>query len=350
MRPAPRQLLGRGAAALLIALAGLVTALTTSAAANPTLNGWGYAIADDGDPAYSLGTPLFARLRPKAFRFQVPYDAANYADEMDRARRIIFTARFNGVEHITVSFRGGKQNPTARPHPDYYGEMVGRFIDEFDPVVNLWGPANEPNEGVGWLQGAHSGGPELLAEYYLKLRAILESRGWQDQLMSPEFHDRYSGDALYKDGLHAGDTRSAVRHYIDHYVAAGGRFGHWVGWHPYAGVRRRSTASTLDVLAGTPSNTNMVISEVGSYIWHPDRPDLQQTESAQTQQVDFLANTLGNISQRIHRIHYYHMRAVPSLAHQDIALLRADGTRRWSWIIWCMRSHGGQAHADCTAP
>src|SRR2546425_812406 len=86
------------------------------------------------------------------------------------------------VLSVTIGQGAGQSNP---PSPADWQTPVRWFLDRFDGDVDIWGVANEPN--TGWLAGAHSGNPCLLAGYYAALHAELASRGGVDLLVSPEW-------------------------------------------------------------------------------------------------------------------------------------------------------------------
>jgi len=161
-----------------------------------------------------------------------------------------------------------------------------------------------------------------------------------DQLLSPEFHDEYVEDgSLSRSGtaqLHgAADRRSNLRHYLDHYRAAGGSFGDYIGWHPYSGVRRMSTASTEDLLGATPADVSVWISEVGAIVDAP-RLGIDIDLEAQDEQVRFIVVHLARLP-RVARVSYWHMTDLTP--GWDSALTEADGTPRPAWFTWCAAAH-----------
>ena len=119
------------------ALAALLVAAAPAQAAAPH-DGWGFAIADDDwewtDPSHplpSLGDG-FAALTPKAFRFQMIWNAADKEWHMERARALIQRARAQGVQQIVVTFKksvGGDADPEGlRPSAENYGDDVAEVV------------------------------------------------------------------------------------------------------------------------------------------------------------------------------------------------------------------------------
>jgi cysteine-rich repeat protein len=329
--------------------------------ANPSRDGWGFGIADDAGPERAvLSGGGFRRLETKVFRFQVPYNAGYFAAHMDRAAGKIAEARAAGVPSIMVTFGqgAGQSNP---PGPADWRTAVRWFLDRFDADVDAWGVANEPN--TGWLAGAHSGNPCLLAGYYAALHAELASRGGADLLVSPEWQDEYTCDGRLKrvadlspghPDYHPSDSRTTVQHYIDHYTACGGSFGGAVGWHPYGGVKWRSGASTLDLLAHTPSNLPVYLTEVGSVLRYNDCNDPcdptddvpcsdcsdRITPEQQEEEVRWLVENLANTHPRIQRVYYYQQRP-PGGCTWDSGLEGSGGDLRPAWWRYCSATHNG---------
>jgi len=348
--PRERCLLGLLVAAAITTLSLL--AAQPSAAQAPR-NGTGFGISDSDDYVEQAMGYGFAALRPSTFRFIVPYNAVQDPALMERTAERIGLARSAGVREVVVTFgaRGGDSAETGfyRPSADEWISLVRQFMDRFDPEVDVWGPANEPNAGVGWLGGAHSDGPRKLAGYYLALEAELRIRGGHDKLLSPEFHDQYDGDLPdHRETrlLHGqDDPRSNLAHYLDHYVAAGGGFGDYIGWHPYSGVRRSSVASTEDLISATPSGPPIWITEVGAVVSAP-RLGIQIDLHAQNAQVRFIVDRLSELP-RVARVSYWHM--INLTPGWDSALLESDGKPRPAWYTWCAAAHGG-AGCDYGSP
>jgi hypothetical protein len=333
---------------MMIALALLVAQPATAQA---PLDGTGFAVSDGDDYVAKAMGQRFAALGPRTFRLLVPYDAMEDRALIERTVERIERARAAGVEEIVVSFgaRRGDSPETGfhRPTADEWWALVRRFVARFDPVVDVWAPANEPNAGLGWLAGAHGEGPRKLASYYQILEAELRRRGGRDRLMSPEFHDQYDGaipDGRETRRLHGPrDPRSNLRHYLDHYLAASGGFGDYLGWHPYAGVRRSSLASTRDLIDAIPATPAIWISEIGAVVSAP-RLGIQIDLASQDAQVRFIVERLSQLP-RVARVSYWHM--INLTPGWDSALVERDGTPRPAWYRWCTAAHGGFADPNC---
>jgi len=341
---------------LLIALVAAVSCLLAaeSSPAQAPHDGLGFGIADSDDYVAEAMGYRFAAVAPKTFRFIVPYNAVEDLVAISRTAERLARARAAGVEQIAVSFgaRGG-DSPELGFHRPSVSEWIGlvrQFIDRFDAEVDVWGPANEPNAGVGWLAGAHGDGPRKLAGYFRALESELELRGGHDLLMSPEFHDDYDGQALDRRETHAlhgaSDPRSDLHHYLDHYRAALGGFGDFIGWHPYSGVRRLSLESTEDLLASTSPELPVWISEVGAVVSAP-RLGIQIDRAAQDAQVRFVVERLSQLP-RVVRVNYWHM--INLTPGWDSALLEADGSPRPAWYTWCAAAHGNADESCARAP
>jgi hypothetical protein len=373
----------------LIALSLTTLLLVPTAVADPPRDGSGFAVSDDGAGSSLDGLgDGFERLRPKAFRFTVPYDAADVPAELDRAKAVINRAKEVGVTEIFVSFRQRHdqrhpaqecvENPSrpcdfVRPARAEWRTYIRRFMDTangttadgrpktIDDDVTMWSPANEPNAGTAWLTGDDA--RSKLADYFLELKEEIASRESTDKVVSPEFRDHVDTtgrpvrqpDAICpnRDGNPSTvDSCSTVEIYIRKYrqavqTAAGGGggdtagFGDWLGWQPIDGARKRRTDSTQDFLAATasPANTPVVVT-AAAFVRHPEGiiyPN--EPEPSQTGTVKWFANSLVR-TPRVTRIHYHNMRQAPS-SPWDSGLTRRDETVRPAWRVWC-----GLAHAD----
>jgi hypothetical protein len=319
--------------------AGMTAGLLAGpSAAQTTRDGWGLSVADNSGVRTLNST--FRRLEPKVFRFQVPYDADSYPTEIQRARDMIARARALGVQQIAVTFNpsvldGRNGVYTIRPTVQDWSRHVNAIVDQLTSGVDAWGTANEPNAGMGWLSGTGSNGAPRLAQFYLALKDKL--RGSGDRLISPEFADHLDANgALIRNGP-AGDTRSDVRRYVDAYVAAGGGFGDYVGWHPYSGVKHMTRVSTDDLVGAIPAGVPIWITEVAA---HNDANPTPTSDAVQNQQVSWMANDPGGLAKhpRVARISYYQVQDLGEA--WDTALTRIDGSPRPAWSTWCAAAHG----------
>jgi cysteine-rich repeat protein len=304
--------------------------------ANPTRDGWGFGIADDGAAGILDGSG-FRQLQTKIFRFQVAYNAADpLLDshdrqlELQRATDKIAAARRAGVQSIMVTFghKLHEDGPTfTQPDPSTWARGVYAFIDAFDADVDMWGVANEPNHK--WLKNA----PCLLAQYSQVLHQALASRGGVDHLVSPEWLD----DANVHD-------------YIDQYAWCGGDFGQIIGWHPYGGVEHRSAASTLDLLAHPqiPSHLPVFITEVGSRLRENATCSYHSSLAQQEEDVRWLVENLANEHPRIQRVYYYQQRPPPPEACTwDSGLEDSNSNQRPAWYKYCSAIYEGRT---CSPP
>lgn len=316
-------------AALLIAAAPALGAATS--------DGWGFAVADDDwewdNPGYlpSLEDE-FAALEPKAFRFQMIWNAADLPWHIDRARAMIARARAQGVQQILVTFKrsvspdldpvyGAK--PTAEGYAEHVSEVVRLLADD----VDVWGPANEPNRGEMWLPGVS--GAQLLADYYAGLQDAIATWDPTAEITSPDFVDRAD--------------LGTIANYVNAYENAGGGWGDHVAFHPYAGAYNESTQTTLDVIDLAPPGASVWVTEIGAF--GRDQRGIEASETSQNDTVWWLATTLAELPQ-VERIHYYHMRGNPQAAW-DTGLLNVDSSTRIAWHTWCAMAHGDLEHAAC---
>jgi hypothetical protein len=334
------------AAVVGIALVALATA-APAAPANPPQNGWGFGIADGNDPGggpFPWGYDIFAsagwkKLRVKVYRVGVPWDAWNVPSELDAARRKIDRASAYPQE-VMVTF-GKRWGETAPPTVEEYGRAVEPFVRAFNGKVRWWGPANEPNYGEGWTGSDPRGqGPKLAAGYYQRLRTILMTLDSKHKLISPDFHDAYISRSTTDFRLKPSPydpTRSLVRDWIESYKAAGGGFGAKSAFHPYGGVHRSNTASTLDFLAAVPNE--VWFTEVGSIV--SSSMGVYHTEAEQNAEVSFLEGVLANLDPRITRVYYYHQREPKPDWGWDSGLQAPDGRLRDAWVTYCrFATHG----------
>lgn len=319
----------------LAALAALLIAGSPAAAA-PTQDGWGFAIADDDwewdDPGHlpSLEDG-FANLAPRAFRFQMIWNAAELPWHMDRARGLIARVRAQGVEEIVVTFKrsvGQDVDPVygSQPSAEGYAARTGEVVRQLADDVDVWGPANEPNRGEAWLPGV--AGAQRLAEYYSALEEAVETWDPTAEITSPDFVDR--------------SDLGTIAAYVDAYEAAGGGWGDHVAWHPYSGLHDQTTQTTLDLIGLAPPGASLWITEAGAF--GRSQRGIEASETSQNDQVWWLATTLAGLPQ-VERIHYYHMRGNPQAAW-DTGLMNVDGSPRLAWHTWCAMARG-VGHPTC---
>jgi len=316
--------------ALLLAVVGLALVATAPAAATPTRDGWGFAIADDDwewdNPGHlpSLDSG-FAELQPKAFRFQMIWNAVDLPWHMDRARAMIARARAQGVEQIVVTFKksvGQDIDPVygSQPTAAGYAEHVGEAVRQLAGDVDVWGPANEPNRGETWLPGVP--GAQRLAEYYAALQGVVATWDPTAEITSPDFVDR--------------TDLGTIAAYVNAYENAGGGWGDHVAWHPYWGTHAETTQTTLDLIGLAPPGADVWITEVGAF--GRSQRGIEASETSQNDTVWWLATTLAALPQ-VGRIHYYHMRGNPQ-ASWDTGLMDIDSSPRLAWHTWCAMARG----------
>jgi hypothetical protein len=301
-------------------------------------DGTGFALADDAYHGFPGGDEFeaaadgwfgewFEPLRPRAFRFQVHWNADPV--ELDKARRLIDWVRARGVTEVAVTFKKNGATPDA----DAYARSVGPIVHELASRVDVWGAANEPNLGDTWLPGLD--GADLLAAYWQRFAFVVTAEDPTALKLSPEFADR-------------SDLQPLSASYMTRYIQKGGGFGDIAGWHGYWGAYHRSLSTTDDYLRYVPAGVPVWVTEVGGFgsNQHPES-DIEDPEDVQNSKVRWLTDTLAR-HPRIDRIFYYHTRD-SGQPDWDTALLRQNGSRRSSWFTWCVASHAGNfAHPDCT--
>ena len=322
----------------LLTLAAVALAISPAAAlAAPTPDGWGFAIADDDWDWENPGDlpsleDEFAELEPKAFRFQMIWNAADLPWHMQRARGLIARARAQGVEQIAVTFKksvGQDVDPEygSQPTAAGYAAHVAEVVRQLGPDVDVWGPANEPNRGETWLPGVP--GAQLLAQYYASLRGVLDAWDPTAEMTSPDFVDR--------------SDLGTVAAYVNAYENAGGGWGDHVAWHPYWGLHNETTQTTLDVIGLAGPDVDVWITEVGAFGRSPG--GISDSEAVQNDKAWWLGTVLAALPQ-VTRVHYYHMRGNPSSAW-DTGLTNVDGSRRPAWHTWCALAHGDPDEPAC---
>lgn len=323
--------------ALTVAVLAALAFAATPAFGAATHDGWGFAVADDDwewdDPGYlpALGDG-FAALEPKAFRFQMIWNAADLPWHIDRARAMIARAREQGVQQVVVTFKksvGQDVDPVygAQPTAEGYSEHVDEVVRLLADDVDVWGPANEPNRGETWLPGVP--GAQQLAGYYTALQDVIATRDPTAEITSPDFVDRAD--------------LGTIAAYVNAYENAGGGWGDHVAWHPYAGAYNGTAQTTLDLIGLAPPGAGIWVTEVGAFGRGPGGID--KSEEAQNDTVWWIATSLAEMPQ-VERVHYYHMRGDPNAAW-DTGLLNADGSPRVAWHTWCAMSHGDLEHPAC---
>jgi hypothetical protein len=325
-------------AAIALATVAVLSAWVAPAAAVAPRDGWGFAIADDDwdwdDPGRlpSLDEG-FAELAPKAFRFQMIWNATDFPWHLDRARGLIGRARAQGVEQIVVTFKKSVEpdvDPVygRQPSADGYAEHVGEAVRLLADEVDVWGAANEPNRGETWLPGVP--GAQLLAQYQRRLEQAVATWDPTAETTSPDFVDR--------------TDLGTIGAYVNAYENAGGGWGDHVAWHPYWGANAETTATTLDLIGLAPTGADVWITEVGAF-GRSESAGIEATETAQNDHVWWLADTLAALPQ-VERVHYYHMRGSPT-ATWDTGLMDVDGSRRMAWHTWCAMARGDVGHPAC---
>ncbi len=315
---------------------------------------WRFGVGQDVDPdAYAAITgglrpftdPAYTKLRTHIYRLTVAWNVMNVQYELDRADRLITEANAAGND-IMVTFREDYAN-TRAPSVSEYTAAVRAFISRWNGVVDLWGPANEPNAGQTWLGGDPTGpGPVLAAGYY---QALVQTAGvGAGRVVGPDLVDRYTSTSSQQSPVlfkYSGHALTAVREWVAAYVSAGGGFGVAAAFHPYGGVKYHNSQSVTDYLNALPGATNVMFTEVGSVI--SSGGVTRTTEAEQNSQVAYLAGTLINVSPRITRLYYWHVRAPASTdgpSGWDSGLARPTGAARPAWMTYCEFTVG-----DCSS-
>jgi hypothetical protein len=333
-----RNLLALAAALSLV----LACALAPCASAASSRDGFGLFVADDDwDFANPGALPAlgddFARLRPEAFRLQTVWNTVHRPEWLARTRAMIAHARLQGARQIVVTLRSS--NPANLgpegyfPTPEQYRAKVEPLVRQLAGLVDVWGPANEPN--VAWRPKDDPAGqapldPVVLAGYYTAFHDVVRRHDPTALVTSPDFLD-------------AGSLAS-FDEYVRTYSAAavGGGWGDVVAFHPYGDVERAADpaapATFTDALAALiPPDKEIWVTEVGAhYAGDPD---------GQAARVEWIADVLAN-HPRVARVAYYNMRGGGSA--WDTGLFDADFARRPAWYAWCAATHGDDpTHPDC---
>ena len=98
----------------------------------------------DEQPAM-FTSPLWQQLHTKIVRYIAPYDAANHADDVDRAQLWIAQAEASH-QQILVAFYHSEHTPTKLPSVSSYQKAVAKFVKAF-PKVRQYQSWNEANRG-----------------------------------------------------------------------------------------------------------------------------------------------------------------------------------------------------------
>jgi hypothetical protein len=320
----------------------------------------GLGIADDDAigshimPPPSLATDRLDRLKPKTFRFQIYWDAVDdpnsTTDFVDRARKQIERVRAAGVQQVVATFKKHNNTPTVTQ----YKIGIWRVVEALGDQVDVWGPANEPNAGEGWLPGVS--GAAQLAGFNTALAEVVTQFDPTALRTSPDFIDRCTPAAS---GPNRCTTQSleSLETYISAYLAAGGGWGHYAAIHAYGGIRHK-TRETLDSFASlVPAGKDIWITEVGGF---GCGQNLNEGPIVGNQRVNWMLNGEpgnGGLAShpRVARIYHYHMRSgggpCSSSNDWDTALLNNNLTPRPAWYTWCAASHGDNpSHPDCVDP
>jgi hypothetical protein len=329
------KVLGRRPLGLLLIVV-TVTLLGSSAPAAATVphDGWGMGIADDDaigspvSPPSSVDNNFFDRLRPKVYRFQIYWDAGEVGNEVyvSKALTQIARARAAGVQTVLATFKQHGSTPTAAS----YEAKIRNVVDKLKNEVDVWGPANEPNDGENWLPGM--AGARLLAEYNAALARVVSQVDPTATRTSPDFVQP--------------TTLQSLIDYVNEYINHGGGWGHYIAFHPYRGVAAKNLSGVTTLAGMSPNSKPIWVTEVGAR-WFGD-------PSAQNSLVHWMIYgeptkpALAN-HERVAKIFYYHMKS--GHTSHDSALLYGDLQPRAAWYTWCKAAHGDNAgHPDCAAP
>jgi Glycosyl hydrolase catalytic core len=327
----------------------LLLGTTGAASASVPHSGFGFGIADDDSlgkvsPASSIDNAGFDNLRPKIFRMQVYWDAADAAAPagepswIERARAAVKRARAGGVTNVlaTFTFKKDAQGNKIVPSTAQYELGIEHTITQLKVDVDVWGPCNEPNGGQAWLP--NTAGAQKLASFSQSLAKAVAALDSTALRTSPDFVDR--------------SDLGSIQSYTKAFTDAGGNWGNAAAFHPYNGVYNQSSATVANLESLTPANLPIWLTEIGGFGKGDGFP--QKTQQQQDDQVKWMVyGTAGNPGlanrARVARIYYYHMRGkADPAATWDTALLNADLTPRPAWKTWCKATHNDEAaHADC---
>lgn len=335
----PLRLLALPALALALACVG------TPAIATTPRDGSGLFVADDDWDFVNPGAlPAlgddFARLRPQAFRLQTVWNTVDRPEWLARTQAMIAHARGQGAQQVILTLRSNNPANVGDegyfPTPDQYRAKVEPLVQQLAGLVDVWGPANEPN--IAWRPNEDPEGqapldPIALAGYYTAFHDVVRRHDPTAPVTSPDFLD-------------AGSL-AAFNDYVRTYSAAtaDGGWGDVVAFHPYGDVERAAEptapATFTDALAALiPPDKEIWVTEVGAhYAGDPD---------GQARRVEWIADVLAN-HPRVARVAYYNMRG--GGAEWDTGLLDGEFARRPAWYAWCSATHGDDpAHPDCAPP
>ncbi|HEX2071347.1 MAG TPA: glycosyl hydrolase [Thermoleophilaceae bacterium] len=278
----------------------------------------------------------FARLGPKVFRLQTIWNTVDRPEWLGRTQTMISHARARGAQQVILTLRSNNPANVGPegyfPTADEYRAKVEPLVQQLAGVVDVWGPANEPNGA--WRPKEDAAGqaplpPIALAGYYTTFHDIVRRHDPTALVTSPDFLD-------------AGSLASFTEYLTAYAAAAGGGWGDVVAFHPYGDVERAveptPAATFTDALAALiPPDSDIWVTEVGAH--HDGDP------AAQAFRVEWIADVLAN-HPRVTRVAYYNMRG--GGPDWDTGLLDADFSRRPAWYAWCAAAHGDDPlHPDC---
>ncbi|HEX2160302.1 MAG TPA: glycosyl hydrolase [Thermoleophilaceae bacterium] len=325
----------------ILACLGLVLGGAAPATAANSRDGWGLFVADDDwDFANPGALPAlggdFAKLGPRVFRLQTIWNTVDRPEWMTRTQAMIAEARLQGAQQVILTLRSNNPANVGPegyfPTADEYRAKVEPLVQQLAPVVDVWGPANEPN--IAWRPKEDPAGqaplPALtLAGYYLAFQEVVRRHDPSALITSPDFLD-------------AGSLASFTEYVTTYSTAAGGGWGDVVALHPYGDVKRAveptAPATFTDAFAAlVPPDKDIWVTEVGAH--H------EGDSAAQAARVEWIAEVLAN-HPRVKRVAYYNMRG--GGPDWDTGLLDGDFSRRPAWYAWCAATHGDDPrHPDC---
>ncbi len=157
------------ALALAAALLAAPSALGGAAKAPRAHASASYLTGVGDEQAAMFSSPLWQQLHSKIVRYIAPYDAANHADDMGRARNWIAQAEASH-QQVLVAFYHSEHTPTKLPSVSSYQKAVAKFVKAF-PKVRQYQSWNEANRGN--LKGSFSSpSAGASARYYQALKRV----------------------------------------------------------------------------------------------------------------------------------------------------------------------------------
>jgi hypothetical protein len=261
--------------------------------------------------------PLWRQLHTPISRYNVPYDAANYINELNEARTWVGNAIANG-QKVLVAFYHSYQTPLRNPSPQVYRRDVAKFL-RLLPEVHEYQPWNEVTRG---LKPGVFTSPDAFqsAIYYREMRSLAphDTIVGLDMLDQPDVQGTLDYLAEFKQALRQLHIPMPQL---------------W-GLHNYSDVNRLESSRTRAILRAVPGT--LWITETGGIVrFGPNLPNYHGSGLRRAARDLRYMFALAHINSRIKRLYIYDWNAAPPSEVFDAGLTDLSGKPRPGYVVVC---------------